>query len=94
MIKLGISSTCYTAALETCYVKKITCSPMSGFFCNAIITRSPPHAAISTEKEMLKNRGNVIIITKKITSNIIRQNNSWDEVDGIKLSLRWKTVLE
>ena len=27
---------------------------MSGFFCNAIIT--PPHAAISTEKEMLKNR--------------------------------------
>ena len=54
MIKLGISSTCYTAALKTCYVKKITCSPMSGFLCNAIIT--PPHAAISTEKEMLKNR--------------------------------------
>ena len=66
---------------------------MSGFCCNAIIT--PPH--ISTEKEMLKNRGNVIIITKKITSNIIRLNNSGDEVDGIiqphQLSLRWKTVL-
>ena len=62
---------------------------MSGFFCNAIIT--PLHAAISTEKEMLKNRGNVII-TKKITSNIIRLNNSGDEVDGIiqphQLSLR------
>ena len=90
VIKLRISSTCYTAALKTCYVKKITCSPMSGFFCNAIIT--PPHAAISTEKEMLKNRGNVIIITKKITSNIIRLNNSGDEVDEIiqphQLSLR------
>ena len=36
---------------------------MSGFFCNAIIT--PLHAAISTEKEMLKNRGNVNIITQK-----------------------------
>ena len=69
---------------------------MSGFLCNAIIT--PPHAAISTEKEMLKNRGNVIIITKKITSNIIRLNNSGDEVDEIiqahQLSLRWITVLE
>ena len=63
VIKLRISSTCYTAALKTCYVKKITCSPMSGFFCNAIIT--PLHAAISTEKEMLKNRGNVNIITQK-----------------------------
>ena len=63
---------------------------MSVFFCNAIIT--PPHATISTEKEMLKNRGNVIIITKKITSNIIRLNNSGNEVDGIiqphQLSLR------
>ena len=52
----------------------------------------PPHAALSTEKEMLKNRGNVIIITKKITSNIIRLNNSGDEVDEIiqahQLSLR------
>lgn len=47
VIKLRISSTCYTAALKTCYVKKITCSPMSGFLCNAIIT--PPHAVISTE---------------------------------------------
>ena len=60
------------------------------FFCNAIIT--PPYAAISTEKEMLKNRGNVIIITKKITSNIIRLNNSGDEVDELiqphQLSLR------
>ena len=90
VIKLRISSTCYTTALKTCYVKKITCSPMSGVLCNAIITR--PHAAISTEKEMLKNRGNVIIITKKITSNIIRLNNSGDEVDEIiqahQLSLR------
>ena len=63
---------------------------MSGFLCKAIIT--PPHAAISTEKEMLENRGNVIIITKKITSNIIRLNNSGDEVDEIiqahQLSLR------
>ena len=32
VIKLRISSTCYTAAMKTCYVKKITCSPMSVVF--------------------------------------------------------------
>ena len=63
---------------------------MSGFFCNAIIT--PPHAALSTEKEIAEKSWKRYYYYKKITSNIIRLNNSGDEVDELiqphQLSLR------